>query len=91
MHVCIVKYRLSSFVCLFVFVFFYLLYDIFLQNPFLPTKYVIIGMWAKDGFPDLSPTYYYGDNKWGYPKWGMKRKKKTKQNKKKQFVHLCVS
>ena len=28
----------------------------------------------KGWIPDLSPTYY-GDNKWGYPKWGLKRKK----------------
>ena len=27
-------------------------------------------------FPDLSPTYY-GDNKWGYQKWWLKRGKKN--------------
>ena len=28
----------------------------------------------KGWIPDLSPTYY-GDNKWEYPKWGLKLKK----------------
>ena len=30
----------------------------------------------KRWIPDLSPTYYE-DNKWGYPKWDLKRKKRS--------------
>ena len=43
---------------------------------FIANSLVDICKVDKGWIPDLSPTYY-GDNKWGYPKWGLKRKKRS--------------
>ena len=42
---------------------------------FIAYSSVEISQVDKGWIPDLSPIYY-GDNKWGYPKWGLKQKKK---------------